>query len=204
MKKFNLLVSLYNGLNDLDAKFFRKDHPDYHSKFGLHVLIASAIWLVSTLLMSVVTRSAMTAADPLSPTAPSGAAMIQLMLLLFAGNWLLFVRRTYPLLNGTGRKVGYVLFSFFFLVLFGPMLFPVLLAIILLLLAVQIALWLLAVVVWIVALFNGESAGRRKRYSLDNGDEVTERSGLFGDKTYTGRHGKSYETHDRGETFSEK
>ena len=47
----------------------------------------------------------------------------------------------------------------------------------------------------------GDSDNRK--FKLDNGDEVTEYSGLFGDKTYVGTLGKTYSTDDGGKTFSE-
>ena len=68
---------------------------------------------------------------------------------------------------------------------------------------ISIALFLLSVVMTIIALFDG-GGSKKRRFSLDNGDEVTEKSGLFGEKYYEGRSGKSYETNDNGRTFSEK
>jgi hypothetical protein len=85
----------------------------------------------------------------------------------------------------------------------GPSIFPLLIALILLSIAISIALFLLSVVMTIIALFDG-GVSKKKRFSLDNGDEVTEKSGLFGEKYYEGRSGKSYETNDNGRTFSEK
>ena len=78
-----------------------------------------------------------------------------------------------------------------------------LIALILLSIAISIALFLLSVVMTIIALFDG-GGSKKRRFSLDNGDEVTEKSGLFGEKYYEGRSGKSYETNDNGRTFSEK
>ena len=200
MKKFNLLVWLYNGLNRLDERFFRKEHPDYCSNFSLHVLVMTLLGLLSVALMALVVRL-----THRIPGQTSISFVLMMTNMLFLGYWLYFLSKRLPLLGSVGRKIGYLAFTFVFLVLIGPVLFPLVLAVILLLLALQIALWLLAVVVWVIDLFNGGSGGGRgKRWRLDNGDEVKERSGLFGDKTYTGRSGRSYETHDGGETFREK
>lgn len=59
------------------------------------------------------------------------------------------------------------------------------------------------VAIWVIALFAGgalESIGNSKggkRFKLEDGTEVTEKSGLFGEKTYHGNDGCEYETTDR-------
>ena len=89
------------------------------------------------------------------------------------------------------------------LAILGPSIFPLLIALVLLSIAISIALFLLSVVMTIIALFDG-GGSKKRRFSLDNGDKVTEKSGLFGEKYYEGRSGKSYATDDNGKTFSEK
>ena len=39
MKRFNLLVYVYRGINTLEEKFTRKNHPDYTSDLSKHILI---------------------------------------------------------------------------------------------------------------------------------------------------------------------
>ena len=97
--------------------------------------------------------------------------------------WIYYLKRHLYLFSTTGQKIGYGLFTCVMLAILGPSIFPLLIALVLLSIAISIALFLL---------------------SLDNGDEVTEKSGLFGEKYYEGRSGKSYETNDNGRTFSEK
>ena len=106
--------------------------------------------------------------------------------------WIYYLKRHLYLFSTTGQKIGYGLFT------------CVMLAILVLLsIAISIALFLLSVVMTIIALFDG-GGSKKRRFSLDNGDKVTEKSGLFGEKYYEGRSGKSYETDDNGRTFSEK
>ena len=50
MKRFNLLVYVYRGINTLEEKFTRKNHPDYKSDLSKHVLIVTAVLWVSGLL----------------------------------------------------------------------------------------------------------------------------------------------------------
>ncbi len=113
------------------------------------------------------------------------------------------MKRHLYLFSTTGQKIGYGLFTCVMLAILGPSIFPLLIALVLLSIAISIALFLLGVVMTIIALFDG-GGSKKRRFSLDNGDEVTEKSGLFGEKYYEGRSGKSYETNDNGRTFSEK
>ena len=117
--------------------------------------------------------------------------------------WIYNLKRHLYLFSTTGQKIGYGLFTCVMLAILGPSIFPILVALILLTIAISIALFLLSVVMTIIALFDG-GGSKKKRFSLDNGDKVTEKSGLFGEKYYEGRSGKSYETNDSGRTFYEK
>ena len=117
--------------------------------------------------------------------------------------WIYYLKRHLYLFSTTGQKIGYGLFTCVMLAILGPSIFPILVALILLTIAISIALFLLSVVMTVIALFDG-GGSKKKRFSLDNGDKVTEKSGLFGEKYYEGRSGKSYETNDSGRTFYEK
>ena len=117
--------------------------------------------------------------------------------------WIYYLKRHLYLFSTTGQKIGYGLFTCVMLAILGPSIFPLLIALVLLSIAISIALFLLSVVMTIIALFDG-GGSKKRRFSLDNGDKVTEKSGLFGEKYYEDRSGKSYETNDNGRTFSEK
>lgn len=48
MKRFNLLVYVYRGINTLEEKFTRKNHPDYKSDLSKHVLIVTGVFIGAT------------------------------------------------------------------------------------------------------------------------------------------------------------
>lgn len=102
--------------------------------------------------------------------------------------WIYYLKRHLYLFSTTGQKIGYGLFTCVMLAILGPSIFPLLIALVLLSIAISIALFLLSVVMTIIALFDG-GGSKKRRFSLDNGDEVTEKSGLFGEKYYEGRSG---------------
>ncbi len=209
MKRFNLLVYVYRGINTLEEKFTRKNHPDYKSDLSKHVLIVTGISIgaviISSLLMGVVmSLSPVNSSSDLS-VSMSVVMVFQAMIpfLCCVAYWIYYLKRHLYLFSTTGQKIGYGLFTCAMLAILGPSIFPLLIALVLLSIAISIALFLLSVVMTIIALFDG-GGSKKKRFSLDNGDEVTEKSGLFGEKYYEGRSGKSYETDDNGRTFSEK
>ena len=53
MKRFNLLVYVYRGINTLEEKFTRKNHPDYKSDFSKHALIVTGVFIGATLITSL-------------------------------------------------------------------------------------------------------------------------------------------------------
>ena len=53
MKRFNLLVYVYRGINTLEEKFTRKNHPDYTSDLSKHVLIVTGVFIGATLITSL-------------------------------------------------------------------------------------------------------------------------------------------------------
>ena len=53
MKRFNLLVYVYRGINTLEEKFTRKNHPDYTSDLSKHVLIVTGVVIGATLITSL-------------------------------------------------------------------------------------------------------------------------------------------------------
>ena len=203
MKRFNLLVYVYRGINTLEEKFTRKNHPDYTSDLSKHILIVTGISIGATFITSLLRGVVMSMLlGNLSPDSTVGIRMAMSFLVVIpflccVAYWI------YYLISTTGQKIGYGLFTCVMLAILGPSIFPLLIALVLLSIAISIALFLLSVVMTIIALFDG-GGSKKRRFSLDNGDEVTEKSGLFGEKYYEGRSGKSYETNDNGRTFSEK
>lgn len=199
MKRFNLIGAVYRGINRLEEKFIRKNHPDYKSNLSKHILIVTALVCVISLFSSILSSLL---------SLSSGNGLTGLYVIAFLPYvccviyWIFYLHRQLHLFETTGQKIGYGLFTCVFLVILGPFIFPLLIALILLTIAISIALFLLSVVMTIVALFDGGS--KKKRFSLDNGDKVTEKSGLFGEKYYDGDSGKSYVTNDSGRTFYEK
>lgn len=63
----------------------------------------------------------------------------------------------------------------------------------------------IVLIIWIAfSIMAGDSGSSgRKRWKLDNGDEVVEQKGLFGEKTYKSRWG-SQEYEKDGDKFREK
>ena len=209
MKRFNLLVYVYRGINTLEEKFTRKNHPDYKSDLSKHVLIVTGVFIGATLITSLLGGVAMSMQHGnFSPNLSVGMGIGLFFLsttpfLCCVAYWIYYLKRHLYLFSTTGQKIGYGLFTCVMLAILGPSIFPLLIALILLSIAISIALFLLSVVMTIIALFDG-GGSKKRRFSLDNGDKVTEKSGLFGEKYYEGRSGKSYETDDNGRTFSEK
>lgn len=190
-------------------KFTRKNHPDYKSDLSKHVLIVTGVFIGATLITSLLGGVVMSMQHGnFSPNLSVGMGIGLFFLsttpfLCCVAYWIYYLKRHLYLFSTTGQKIGYGLFTCVMLAILGPSIFPLLIALVLLSIAISIALFLLSVVMTIIALFDG-GGSKKKRFSLDNGDEVTEKSGLFGEKYYEGRSGKSYETNDNGRTFSEK
>ena len=209
MKRFNLLVYVYRGINTLEEKFTRKNHPDYTSDLSKHILIVTGISIGATFITLLLGGVVMCMLHCYFSPNLSVGMVIGLFFVsttpfvCCVAYWIYYLKRHLYLFSTTGQKIGYGLFTCVMLAILGPSIFPLLIALILLSIAISIALFLLSVVMTIIALFDG-GGSKKKRFSLDNGDEVTEKSGLFGEKYYEGRSGKSYETNDNGRTFSEK
>lgn len=201
MKRFNLLVYVYRGINTLEEKIIRKDFPTYQSKLSKNILIITAISLAAQFIGPAlgVLFALLVTPDSLEASMYSIIAGTLFPYVCLCVYWIFYLRRHLHLIQTNGRKISYGLFTFFLLVVFGPFIFPMLLAIIVLTIALSVALFLLRVVLVVVDIFNGN--GNSKRFTLDNGDKVTERSGLFGEKYYTGDSGKRYTTNDGGRTF---
>ncbi|MDR3937019.1 MAG: hypothetical protein Q3X52_03230 [Alistipes sp.] len=209
MKRFNLLVYVYRGINTLEEKFTRKNHPDYTSDLSKHILIVTGISIGATFITSLLRGVVMSMLlGNLSPDSTVGIRMAMSFLVVIpflccVAYWIYYLKRHLYLFSTTGQKIGYGLFTCVMLAILGPSIYPLLIALILLSIAISIALFLLSVVMTIIALFDG-GGSKKRRFSLDNGDKVTEKTGFFGEKYYEGRSGKSYETNDNGRTFSEK
>lgn len=195
MKRFRLFKHLYNGLNWMDSKFFQKNYPEYQSKFANQVLIVTAISIGTSLLLSLFAVYALENATVIyGPVIHTGVLSIYTCT---------FLVRQWRFLVGPWRKIGYVIFCAIFLVILGPFLFSMLVLAVLLSIAIQLALFVLSIILMIISLFSGGSSSSRKRWKLDNGDTVEESKGLFGESYYSGAGGKSYDKHG-DDYFSEK
>jgi len=198
MKKFNLLVSVYRGINRLEEKIIRPHRADYEASLSKHLVIIPFVSLAVAFLVDQIEMQLLLQDVPqfvivLISSLPWVALTIY---------WMCYVRPRLPLLNTRNRKIGYGFFSFFFMVILGPCIFPLLLAVILLTIAIKIALILFSIAVWFISLFSGGS--RKGEITLDDGTVVKNKKGLFGEDNYEAvRNGTG--TYDRsGDIFTKR
>lgn len=69
---------------------------------------------------------------------------------------------------------------------------------------VLIALYVSLTVLGVVFSSIGDSSKKSSDYVLEDGTRVKKRTGLFGDSSYSGSDGNSYDTDDNGQTFYKK
>lgn len=210
MKKFNLLVSVYHGINHLEEKIIRPHSDDYEASLGKHLIIIPFVYLAVSVLFGWIRFLAIPIEmQPMVPALPQSAlqqvAVVRVSLLpwvALAIYWICYLRPRLSLLNTTARKVGYGAFTFCLMVVMGPVIFPLLVAVILLTIAIKVGLLLLGIVMWFVALFSGNP--RKAEITLDDGTVVRNRKGLFGEDNYYDRDNGS-RTFDRsGDIFTER
>ena len=162
MKRFNLLVYVYRGINTLEEKFTRKNHPDYKSDLSKHVLIVTGVFIGATLITSLLGGVVMSMQHGnFSPNLSVGMGIGLFFLsttpfLCCVAYWIYYLKRHLYLFSTTGQKIGYGLFTCVMLAILGPSIFPLLIALVLLSIAISIALFLLSVVMTIIALFDEE------------------------------------------------
>ena len=119
-----------------------------------------------------------------------------------------YVKKRLPLIQG--RKWWYIIqitlaFLFGGYVIILPMVVVIGITVALAVAAFYIFIALAFIWLLLTMLAGGPSGGsKRRKWKLDNGDEVTEEKGILGESYYTGQGGTSYDTDDGGETFYEK
>lgn len=166
----------------------------------MHVLIITCIYYLSSMLfMPIFLYLQLHDEFGMSKLMWLQASFPYLVLTIY---WSIFLWRQWHLLTGIWRKMGYTLFTVIMLVAVGQLIFPTLLALIILTIAIQIGLWLLWIILTVLNTMSGKSSS--KKWDLDNGDTVRESTGLFGEKYYRGASGTNYTTNDGGKTFTEK
>ena len=186
----------------------RKFDEEYTSKLAKQSLIYLAVNLVVPSLILTIIMGIFAAAET-AISQPVGVflALVSslLPLILFVT---FYVKKRLLLIQG--RKWWYVIqitLAFWFggYVIILPMVVVIGITVALAVVAIYVLIAL--AVLWIaLTMITGGSGGgsKRRRWKLDNGDEVTEEKGLLGESYYTGQGGTSYDTNDGGETFYKK
>ena len=117
MKRFNLLVYVYRGINTLEEKFTRKNHPDYKSDLSKHVLIVTGISVGTTIITSLlggVVMSMLHGNPSPGPSAGMGVGLFFLSAIPFlfcAVYWVYYLKRHLHLSSTTAQKIVYAVFT---------------------------------------------------------------------------------------------
>lgn len=206
---WRLPKTIFCKINECEENFLHKFNPEYKSKLALNALIyfvayALVAFLAMPLFNYVVTPLWLKFGWNLEGNLALSLCIFLPILILTVLYLVFYLRKRLPMIEG--RKWWYciqVVLAF----LFGGnvILLPIYVLVGLLVVAfyVVIALILLWIALAMIGGSSGGSKGRRK-WKLDNGDEVTETKGILGESYYTGTSGTSYETNDGGDTFYEK
>lgn len=115
------------------------------------------------------------------------------------GIWLDHLYRHWHNLASWKPKLLYVLFSWAVMVV-GTQLFGI----------AMVFGYVLYLIGWVlfwylfIMIFGSKGNRRSGSYTLDDGTQVKEQTGLFGDKSYRGSDGSDYTTSDGGETFTKR
>lgn len=213
MKKFfnffwQLTKKIYAKVNECEENFIRKFDEGYTSKLAKNSLIYLAVnFVVPSLILTIIMGIFAATDTAISQTVGVLIALVStfLPLILFVA---LYVKKRLPLIQG--RKWWYVIqitlaFLFGGYVIILPMVVVIGITVALAVAAFYIFIALAFIWLLLTMLAGGPSGGsKRRKWKLDNGDEVTEEKGILGESYYTGQGGTSYDTDDGGETFYEK
>lgn len=110
MKRFNLLVYVYRGINTLEEKFTRKNHPDYTSDLSKHILIVTGVFIGATLITSLLGGVVMSMQHGnFSPNLSVGMGIGLFFLsttpfLCCVAYWIYYLKRHLYLFSTTGQK----------------------------------------------------------------------------------------------------
>lgn len=213
MKKFfnffwQLTKNIYAKVNECEENFMRKFDEGYTSKLAKNSLIYLAVnFVVPSLILTIIMGIFAATDTAITQTVGVLIALVStfLPLILFVA---LYVKKRLPLIQG--RKWWYVIqitlaFLFGGSVIILPMVVVIGITVALAVAAFYIFIALAFIWLLLTMLAGGPSGGsKRRKWKLDNGDEVTEEKGILGESYYTGQGGTSYDTDDGGETFYEK
>ncbi len=213
MKKFfnffwQLTKKIYAKVNECEENFMRKFDEGYTSKLAKNSLIYLAVnFVVPSLILTIIMGIFVATDTAITQTVGVLIALVStfLPLILFVA---LYVKKRLPLIQG--RKWWYVIqitlaFLFGGSVIILPMVVVIGITVALAVAAFYIFIALAFIWLLLTMLAGGPSSGsKRRKWKLDNGDEVTEEKGILGESYYTGQGGTSYDTDDGGETFYEK
>lgn len=213
MKKFfnffwQLTKKIYAKVNECEENFMRKFDEGYTSKLAKNSLIYLAVnFVVPSLILTIIMGIFAATDTAISQTVGVLIALVStfLPLILFVA---FYVKKRLPLIQG--RKWWYVIqitlaFLFGGSVIILPMVVVIGITVALAVAAFYIFIALAFIWLLLTMLAGGPSGGsKRRKWKLDNGDEVTEEKGILGESYYTGQGGTSYDTDDGGETFYEK
>lgn len=213
MKKFfnffwQLTKKIYAKVNECEENFMRKFDEGYTSKLAKNSLIYLAVnFVVPSLILTIIMGIFAATDTAISQTVGVLIALVStfLPLILFVA---LYVKKRLPLIQG--RKWWYVIqitlaFLFGGSVIILPMVVVIGITVALAVAAFYIFIALAFIWLLLTMLAGGSGGGsKRRKWKLDNGDEVTEEKGILGESYYTGQGGTSYDTDDGGETFYEK
>lgn len=213
MKKFfnffwQLTKKIYAKVNECEENFMRKFDEGYTSKLAKNSLIYLAVnFVVPSLILTIIMGIFAATDTAITQTVGVLIALVStfLPLILFVA---FYVKKRLPLIQG--RKWWYVIqitlaFLFGGYVIILPMVVVIGITVALAVAAFYIFIALAFIWLLLTMLAGGPGGGsKRRKWKLDNGDEVTEEKGILGESYYTGQGGTSYDTDDGGETFYEK
>lgn len=204
--------TIFNKINECEENFLKQFDENYTSKLAKNTIIYNIILMVMLCVISplLITLYGILICEQfgISYNQVVGIVIYIAPSLIFTALYCWsYLKKRLPMIQG--RKWWYCIQAILGL-LFG---FSVIMAPIYILGFLLVAAFYVVIaiiVIWFVATVafgaiggGGNGSGRRK-WRLDNGDEVTEWKGFLGDKLYTGMGGKEYETDDDGKTFREK
>ncbi len=192
--------TIFNKINECEENFLTQFDENYKSKLGINSIIyffgSQASFVLAFFITLFFARFE-------SMNGILGFILAAIPGLLFTTLYTInYLKKRLPIIQG--RKWWYCIQAilglwFGFYAIIAPI------AILAGLLYAAFIVVVIVLVLWIaLAIFTGStgSSNGKRRWRLDNGDEVTEEKGLFGEKTYRGSWGKTYEKD--GDDFIEK
>ena len=210
---WRLPKKIYCKINECEENFLQKFDAEYKSKLAMHSLIFHFASMVLNALLVVFYLLYPNTFDGIIANYNINMAIVTVLalvptIILTTTYIALYLKKRVPIIEG--RKWIYcvqVILTF----LFGGAitLAPIYILLGLLALSIYVVIFIICLYILLafvsIALGGGSSSGRNKRkWTLSNGDEVTEEKGLCGESYYTGNSGTSYDTNDGGNTFYEK